>query len=263
MTIELFRWEYRPPIVNLPLARRVKRKPVPNFGDEVGPMIVRDVLERSGRSAHHATSDKTLFSVGSVMHFVKPGDHVWGTGFNAKRSLQLAQPETIKVHAVRGPKTAKVLEAYGVEVPRVYGDPALLISDLASIRAATQVEKTRKLVVIPNFNDLARHRNHPDVISPLQPPEAVARAIAQSELVVGSSLHAMVFADALGVPSRLITSTAEHPFKYEDYYLGTGRQPQTPAYSVEDAVRRGGGEIADFDAAGLRDAFPYDLFPRR
>lgn len=261
--IELFHWEYRPPLVDLPLLRSVRRKPVPNFGDEIGPMIVRAQLQRRGLpSAEESALDGRLFSVGSVLHFAVPGDHVWGTGINAKRTLDLLPKRELSIHAVRGPRTARKLAERGFEVPEVYGDPALLIREIDEINALDAQMKKRRLAVIPNFNDLPRFKGHPDLVSPLQDPVSVARTIAESEFVVGSSLHAMVFADALGVGSRLLGSEHEHPFKYEDYYLGSGRDVQRVAETVDEAIKLGPVDTIGFDPAPLLAAFPEELFVR-
>lgn len=261
MSIDLYSWEYRPPLLNAPLIRRVKKRSVPNFGDEIGPMVVRALLQERG--IHYespANAAQRLFSVGSVMHFVKSGDHVWGTGINAKRPMTLVDMTGVTVHAARGPKTAEALEKLGIRVPRTYGDPGLLIKHVTELKNAIASRTTRRVALIPNFNDLARYRSHPDLVSPLQPPREIVEQISQSELVIGSSLHAMVFADALGVPSRLISSSHEHPFKYEDYYLGSSRDPQRPAETPDEAIRLGGGDSLDFDEKPLIDALPYDLF---
>ncbi|GGO66940.1 GumL protein [Microbacterium nanhaiense] len=263
MPIDLYSWQYRPPLLNLPVIRRIRKRAVPNFGDEIGPLVVDSLLRERGIDRETGGTDNArLFSVGSVMHFVRPGDHVWGTGINAKRPMELVDMKGVVVHAVRGPRTAAVLENNGVDVPKVFGDPGLLIKHVPSLRSAIVSEKSRSVALIPNFNDMNIYRGHPDLVSPLQTPEKIVAEISRSELVVGSSLHAMVFADALGVPARLIKSVHEHPFKYEDYYLGSGRDPQQPAETVEAAVRAGGSDPLSYDESALVEALPYNLFVR-
>jgi pyruvyltransferase len=80
---------------------------------------------------------------------------------------------------------------------------------------------------------------------------------------VGSSLHAIVVAESLGIPARVIASRAEHPFKYEDYYRGTGRRGVEAAQSMKEAVAMGGRDLPHFDADGLIAAFPVDLWAER
>lgn len=263
MAVELFRWQHRPPLLPLPVIGRIRRRAVPNFGDEIGPMVVRAILRERGLPApEDATSHGRLLSVGSVFHLATAGDHVWGTGINAKRPASYAAPDSLTIHAVRGPRTRAKLMDLGYDVPEVFGDPGLLIREVPEIAVIDASKKTRKMALIPNFNDLKTYRGHPALVSPLQDPVTIAREIARSEFVVGSSLHAMVFADALGVDSRLIASENEPRFKYEDYYLGSGREAPEIVTSVEAATKLGAYEPATFDSRPLLEAFPDELFQK-
>lgn len=264
MAVDLFHWAPVRPVYDLPVLRRIgPKRTLKNFGDEIGPMIVRSVIAARGLLAPEATDAVgRLFSVGSVMHFAAPGDHVWGTGINGKVVEDFRfGPGEIVIHAVRGPRTRDRLREIGFEAPDVFGDPGLLLPHVDARYAALRgTTKRRPLTVLPNLNDLHEFRRHPAFVSPLQDPLDVARIIAESEMVVGSSLHAMVFADALGVPSRLIGSANEHPFKYEDYYSGTGRERVEPAPNVESALKAGAVPLPQFDPTTLLDAFPEALF---
>jgi hypothetical protein len=59
------------------------------------------------------------------------------------------------------------------------------------------------------------------VLLPNLEPLEMARAISAADLVLTSSLHGLVFADAYGVPGQLVTmlegASAEPGFKYDDY----------------------------------------------
>jgi pyruvyltransferase len=90
--------------------------------------------------------------------------------------------------------------------------------------------------------------------------DAVLRRIASSELVVGTSLHGIVLAEAFGIPARLIRPGVEPMLKYQDYYGGTGRERFTVADSVEDAIHLGGEVAPSWDAEPLLGAFPEDLW---
>ncbi|GAA1510621.1 polysaccharide pyruvyl transferase family protein [Agromyces terreus] len=202
-----------------------------------------------------------LLSVGSVMHFAKPGDHVWGSGINGK----VAQPVRVRagdlhVHAVRGPLSRKYLASRGHDVPEVYGDPALLIAHVDDRFCLAGAVKLRRRLVVPNLNDASRYRHHPDAVSPLADPIDIARLIASSEFVVGSSLHAMVLADVYGVPSRPLVSGHESTFKYEDYYSGTGRELPEFALDIDHADKLGAVQAAMFNPQPLIASFPKELF---
>lgn len=225
-------------------------RPVRNFGDLLGPVIVRELVAQLGLG--EATQRRRLLAVGSVLHFGRPGDVVWGAGRNAKAG---PPPEGLDVRAVRGPRTA---DDYPGAV--IGGDPALL---LGGLRPDLLVAPNRRsgVAVVPNLNELAHVRDRRAVLSPRAPLGRVLRTIARSELVVGSSLHGVIVAEALGVPARAVRAQAEPAFKYEDYYLATGRDPHdVVAGSVEEAIERGGAPPPVWDPLPLLDAFPAELW---
>jgi pyruvyltransferase len=227
-------------------------RPVRNFGDLLGPVIVREMVEQLGLTASAAGGRPRLLAIGSVLHFGRPGDVVWGAGRNAKAG---PPPEGLDVRAVRGPRTAS---DYPDAV--IGGDPALL---LGGLRPDLLVAPSRRsgIVVVPNLNELAHVRDRRDVLSPRAPLGRVLRTIARSALVVGSSLHGVIVAEALGVPARAVRALAEPAFKYEDYYLATGRDPHdVVAGSVEEAIERGGAPPPVWDPVPLLDAFPTELW---
>ncbi|MCW2494330.1 polysaccharide pyruvyl transferase family protein [Jatrophihabitans sp.] len=233
---------------------------VNNFGDLLGPLIVRELLRRRGIDPRAGTRDVALLSVGSVLRLATEGDVVWGTGANGKSLDETFRFTQLDVRAVRGPHTRDFLQGRGITVPEVYGDPGLLVGTLWSRDELRGSEPTHPLTVIPNLNDAAQQPDGPGVISPQLPLATVLRRIAASEFVTGSSLHAVVIADALGIPARLIESGHEPRFKYEDYYLGSGREGYTPAPDAATALALGGEPAPVWDPAPLLAAFPYDLW---
>lgn len=244
------------------LGRRIpiKRK-VNNFGDLLGPEIVKRMLDRAGVAQSGPAGDGRLFAIGSVLHFAATGDVVWGTGVNGKASADKYDFTRLDVRAVRGPRTRKFLVDRGVAVPEVYGDPGLLTAELFPEIAAVASEKKHRVTVVPNLNDLASYTG--DVLVPTRPLVECLTRIAQSELVVGSSLHGIIVAESFGIPARLVASPTEHAFKYEDYYAGSGRPGFTAATSVQEAVELGGEPPVDWNPQALIDAFPLDLWTGR
>jgi len=88
--------------------------------------------------------------------------------------------------------------------------------------------------------------------------------IAHSELVVSTSLHGIICAEALGVPARFLwLNSGENIFKYQDYYSGTNRTLRREDYatSVEEALQMGGAPLPIWDPRPLIDAFPWELYP--
>ncbi|MGI9823149.1 glycosyltransferase [Agromyces sp. Marseille-Q5079] len=229
-----------------------------NFGDLLGPLIVARVLETRHAGARIAPSHaRRVLSVGSVLQFAEPGDVVWGAGVNGKVMQQPLTP-SLDVRAVRGPLSRALLAARGILAPEVYGDPALLIGDLWPDLAA-ESEQRRSVIAVPNMNELDRFAPE-HTRSPLAEPWEVVRDLAASGFVTGTSLHALIVADALGIPSRPISPRAEDPLKYLDFYAGTGRPDIRFARSVEEALDLGPVPAAEWDAAALLGSFPIDVW---
>lgn len=239
-----------------------------NFGDVLGPIVVELMRERAGVSTLPAQRGaQTLFSVGSVLHEARDGDVVWGSGINGKKRREQHQFSSLDVRAVRGPRTAAYLRDMGIDVPDVFGDPALLLPLLMPEMTDWVEHKKRRVAVVPNFNERALYRRTDGYVDPLGDPFDVIREIAASERVVGSSLHGLVLAEALGIPAVGFSSGVELPFKYQDYFAGTGRDPKDVpiASDLSEALRLVETATPDLDWAPdpLMDAFPRDLWQRR
>lgn len=108
-----------------------------NFGDEIGPLVSKKLVEDHfnckgdslpvwNLAKKGARKGTCLFSLGSIFHMVKEGDHIWGTGVNPTWQRQV--PDNLNIHAVRGPRTEDFLKARGVIKESVgHGDPGLLL----------------------------------------------------------------------------------------------------------------------------------------
>jgi pyruvyltransferase len=237
------------------------KRPLNNFGDLIGPELVARIL--ADKHLKQPERPARLLTVGSIMRLSRPGDVVWGAGINGKTMATGAAPD-LDVRAVRGPHTRKVLTSLGTDVPEVYGDPALLWPRYWPRASYLEAGSSRPVTVVPNHNDFAQYAGTRGVISPIGQPHEVIAEIARSEFVCGSSLHGVILAEAFGIPARLIRSDAEPPFKYDDYYAGTGRDTYAVASNLEEALRMGGERAPTFDADALLAAFPAELFmPQR
>lgn len=261
-TIDVYHWNPVRPRYRGPIGRRLPyRRPVNNFGDLLGPLVVAGVREREGIVGSAPRRSAQLLSIGSIIHFALPGAVVWGSGVNGKVPPDAHDHlRDLDIRAVRGPGTREFLTARGFAVPEVYGDPALLLPiirpDLVGL------PKRHDVTIVPNLNDLRHHRAR-HVLDPRRPLEECLATIAASRLVVGSSLHGIVVAEALGVPARLVQSSNESLFKYEDYFHGTGRAEVRAAASVQEAIRMDGETPPEWDPGPLLEAFPRDLWEPR
>lgn len=242
---------------------RIGRR-INNFGDLIGPVLV----ERIASAERLGTSTGRLLTVGSIMHFAREGDVVWGSGINGKVARHEHVFRCLDVRAVRGPVTRARLAEMGIDAPDVYGDPALLVPDLFPDLPRGSMEPSSDYVLIPNLHDVPRFAGHPNFMSPREDWVTVAERIRSSRFVVGSSLHGLILADAYGVPAVRLRSISEPPFKYDDYAAGVSRPAALEAFDdVGTAVRHGmdlakdpQDMLVNWDRRRLLAAFPRDLW---
>ena len=252
-----------------------------NAGDWFSPLICERLSGRRIRYADPRTCD--LVAVGSVLGRLNRSHplhrlglarrlDVWGTGsLRADDRLQTAH----RLHAVRGRLTARScaqLEAApsGAEAvfsPRL-GDPGLL----AHLLLDRPIAKRHGTGVVPHLMD----RGHPALDAFLftapyarvldirmSVPDLLAE-IARCERILSSSLHGLVFADALGIPNRwIILSGALQGgrHKFDDYYSAFAIEQQ-PLRLLEG---RAEAAFADYHRPGIEELKRglLDCFPCR
>ena len=236
-----------------------------NVGDHLSKVMVEAILalrdlELSGKRDLH----RRLFAIGSVLHNARDGETVWGSGINAKIPEHMHRFRTLDVRAVRGPLTRQWLAGRGIDAPEVYGDPALLMPAFYPRELVGTTAET-DFLVIPHFNEpVERYAAWGDhLLLPTMLPLAFVRTLLGARMVVSSSLHGVILAEAYGIPAVYLDSgNGEARFKYDDYYAGTGRTRWRSGTSVEECLDLGGN--APFDLAalqrGLLATFPYDLW---
>jgi pyruvyltransferase len=261
-SINVVHWNPSRPVVAGRLGKLIPiKKPINNFGDLLGPIIVDRIVELLGlQRPEDDREEKRLLAVGSILRLARTGDVVWGIGANGKSLDGAFAFDSLDVRAVRGPLTAEFLRGKGIAVPEVFGDPGLLVGRLWDFEHWQGIRGARDVTVIPNLNDAGSTARDSRIVGPRDEVGSVIKAISSSRFVTGSSLHAIVVAESFGIPARLIRSDKEPEFKYLDYYRGTGRSGFTPASSVEEAIDMGGEAAPQWDSEPLMSAFPRDLW---
>ncbi|NHC23866.1 polysaccharide pyruvyl transferase family protein [Nocardioides sp. IC4_145] len=141
-----------------------------------------------------------------------------------------------RIVGVRGPLTARTL---GLGMDVVVGDPGLLVGRVID---APQRDP-RGITIPPHFREFHSRKAVAllrsaeafgmKVVAPNSAPLKVAEAVATSELVLSSSLHGLIFADALDVPSSWIRigPHKESSFKFQDYFESVGYPRQRTNFS--------------------------------
>jgi len=262
MPIEVVHWNPRRPVMKGLLGKLVPiRRPVNNFGDLLGPEIVYRIASRQFPAYDLESARGRLLAVGSILSLARSGDTVWGIGVNGKSLDKTYALSEISFRAVRGPLTQAFVRRHGGQCPEIYGDPGLLVPQLWTEEELAG--PAHEVTIVPNLNDLRLYDlDDKRVLLPTTPLRECLSRIRNSRFVTGSSLHGIVVAEAFGIPARLITSGAEPGFKYNDYYLGSGRSGFKSARHVQEAIEMGGEPAIDWDPSPLMSAFPFDLWQR-
>lgn len=219
-----------------------------NFGDTLSLPILSHFVGRPVERADRSENGKVL-AVGSILNAMRPGDVIWGAGVQEDRRYQAERSTFL---AVRGPLTRSAIDA--ADVPEVYGDPGLLLPLVYD----PVVEVVHDAGVVPHYVDAVEsRRRNPGLlhISTKQDWRAVVRQIKSCRRIVATSLHGLVAAEAYGIPvlwqgsyTGKIRSTN---LKFQDYFLGTGRQPQRPG--MVDPLPR---DVWQSTCVGLVDLVP-------
>lgn len=231
-----------------------------NFGDLLGPMIVQKMVQNLGLQ-EPVNETRRILTVGSILQFSQDGDTVWGSGALGDIAHRIGEVRDLDIRGVRGPLSRQLLLGLGHHVPEIYGDPGLLLGYLWSKDDFYAHEHRSSYVVVPNHADMKYFRKHrADVVNPRDPLMSVLTRIASTELMISSSLHGIVVAEAFGIPARLVVTPKTKLFKYEDYYRGTGRDLPESAHSVEHALQLGGAEPPAWSPTPLLESFPTDLW---
>ena len=193
----------------------------PNLGDQLAPTLVREVLGLRPLQVPLGMSRKIL-SIGSVVEFARAGDFVWGTGSLSNNEVSV---KGAKFFAVRGPRTKEILR--DAEVPSVFGDPASLLPRFLT----PSLSSFSSVCLVPHYVDKERFKtafgregNTVNVRSG-DLFQSVDR-IASAEVVLSSSLHGLIIAEAYGVPAVWVEPSEEilgGRHKFLDYFEGVGR----------------------------------------
>jgi pyruvyltransferase len=244
-----------------------KDGPETNFGDYLSLKLIERIIEQPTCYVNHVPKQKKLLAIGSIFFFARNGDVIWGSGINGKTLNQNDYVFTdLDVRSVRGPKTREFLwENFGIVAPEIYGDPALLFPYFFP-EFKKSASPQYDYIIIPHYKDkkLFPKSNDPHIIYPTDPWNEVIEKILNSRFVISGSLHGIVLAESYGIPARYLRVTeAENIFKYQDYYLGTGRAHFEYATSVEEALMMGGEEPFSCDLQKIYEAFPFDYWPKK
>lgn len=219
-----------------------------NFGD----LFCRDFVGHfyPTSSIENSTGEKRLLAVGSIVSRAAAGDILAGVGLKEPR-VRKGFPREITIWGLRGPLTLEILRERGFSSQSLafLADPGLLAG---TIWPKTHNEGSSGWVLIPHYRDFQRYsriaKRYPELTiqSPDQEPSEIAQSIRQSEGVISSSLHGIIFAHSYGLPAiALRPPPLEGNFKYQDY-AATVNWKLRFANSIEEALSmRAGARVPD------------------
>lgn len=195
-----------------------------NFGDAISPILLNWISD-SKPVWVPATYAGKVIAVGSNHTLIRQGDVIWGTGAMWEEQIHL--PRGTTVLAVRGPLTRALIRG---DVPEVYGDPALL---LPHIYTGTFKPQWR-VGVVPHYTDknlISISDPAVKIIDVQTHWQQVVDHITACEVIVSSSLHGLIIAEAYRIPAvwtQIGTSVIGAELKFNDHFLATGRDVRAP-----------------------------------
>ena len=217
--------------------------PTKNWGDILSQFLLEHYSDKElnkddifyfDDASHMLDKNGKIVGIGSSMKYVRPDDYVWGTGCIDEYHVG-DKPK--KVYSVRGPLTRDVLLERGWDVPEIYGDPALLFPQIYN----PNVDKKYKIGLIPHCVDFfsldgLKAINHMEdmgvkIINVTAGIYEFIDQLKECELIISSSLHGLIAADAYGIPNyrvKISKLVQGGDFKYLDHYASVKRVHHEP-----------------------------------
>ncbi len=237
--------------------------PKQNLGDYLAVPIYEYMTQRYGLNPDKPMKKTMhLYTIGSIIMLGHQDAVIWGSGILKSEPEGFLWKRTkyrkLDIRCVRGPETKRRLEENGYDVSRcVFGDPGVLMPFIYQPKEG----KKKDYCVILHMAVNESYDNQVDIL-----PEDWQKTIDEiynSKLVISSSLHGIILAEAYGIPAILLDKLEfSDLFKYNDYYYSTGRSEYPVCKTVEEALQQPVPEVPDLTQLqkNLLESFPVDLW---
>jgi pyruvyltransferase len=205
---------------------KLQNKKKENFGDLLGKYLVEKI---SGKKVIWAKPSKfsildffqpIYVTIGSILTHVNKKSIVWGSGIVSK---EYAIKKAVFL-AVRGPQTRNFLVQQGYDIPRVFGDPAILLPNYYH----PIIEKIYKYGIVPHYVDYDFVKNlyaeEKDILIidlMTNNIEETTDHFLKCEKIISSSLHGIIIPHAYGIPAvwqKFSDKVFGDDIKYRDYF---------------------------------------------
>lgn len=245
-------------------------KDIENFGDALNVYLVKKMTKRSIIWVNpRYYLGKNYVMIGSIISHANTKSVIWGSGYISVSSKFINPPQTVL--AVRGPNTRKKLLDDGVDCPEILGDPALL---LPRFYAPTVIKKY-KVGIIPHYVD----KSHEWIMTMHSDPsvnvinvetnkiEEFIYSVLQCDVILSTSLHGLIVADAYNIPSlwiRLSDEVVGGDFKFQDYFRSIDKNIEAPiscnaTTSINDLMGFVSYEKVSINTQKLYESFPIKV----
>lgn len=193
---------------------------VANFGDELGPDILRRLGHKVVRAQPQAAEVAVCGSILEKLTVAPRGCIVAGVGSMHGGLKPLPNIKHLDVRALRGEMTRRAWNEAGKhelgDVP--LGDPGILAPALYDLAP----RQAHRLGVVPHYIDSRTFPYADVVIDVTAPPHEVIYEISKCSRILTSSLHGLIVAESLGIPAMRLPyhKVIGGDFKWVDYVTG-------------------------------------------
>lgn len=251
-------------IMNGHLAYRLKSEKE-NLGDWLALPIYDYMTSRYHLDKNKKVGKtKHLYTIGSLIMMGHQNATIWGSGIlNSEQAVSIGQRtayRVLDVRCVRGPETLQKLKENGIDVSKCkIGDPGVL---MPLIYQPKEYEHKREYSVLIHKN-LRKEKVENEIEILTDDWKKTIDEIYNSKLIISSTLHGIILAEAYGVPAIMLNKIEKNDrFKYDDYYHSTGRYNYPVCSTIEEALQIHIPEVPDLSQLqqNLIDSFPVDLW---
>lgn len=221
---------------------KLQKKKKENYGDLLGKYLVEKISKKPVIWVKPSSfSLKNIFkpiyvTVGSILAHINKNCIVWGSGIISKDQ----DISNAKFLAVRGPQTRNYLLELGYDVPKVFGDPGILLPRYYNPNISTEY----KFGIIPHYNDFKIVKdlysgNENIIVIDLMTNdvESTTNEILKCQRIVSSSLHGIIIGHAYKIPA-VWKRFSDKPFgdniKFQDYFESVNIEPYMPSIQEAD-----------------------------